>query len=117
MKLNRHVLGHSIWAELNELNDGLDVGIYGGCSTHVGAVTLAEADGTYRTIERDHHKDSFISKRWAVELAKLLHVPVCVRCGIHYDNATKDQLTVITASCDEMLQTLMLILKQERKNL
>ena len=115
MKLERTVFGYPIRAEVNRLDAGWDIGIYGGCSTHVGAVTLAEGDGTCRTLEREHHKDSFVSELWATELARKLNQPVCVRCGIHYDNATKDQLAVITASCDEMLRELMAALEQERK--
>lgn len=117
MKLERTVLGYPLWAEINELDHGWDIGIYGGCSTHVGAVTMAEADGAYRTFQREHHKDSYVSQHWATELAKRFQSPVCVRCGIHYDNATKDQLAEITASCDEMLREFMTATEQERKNL
>ena len=106
MKLEKTVLGYPIWAEVQKLDDGWDIGIYGGCSTHVGAVTLAEPDGTVQTMERPHHKDSFVSARWAEIISKLTQKPVCVRCGIHYDRATKDQLSVIVAECDEMLREL-----------
>lgn len=104
MRSERNVLDHPIWAEIKKLDDGWDIGIYGGCSTHVGAVSLADPSGTGKTLERPHHKDSFVSEKWARELAKTWQAPVCVRCGIHYDNATKQQLAQITASCDEMLQ-------------
>lgn len=104
MKLEKQVLGYRIWAEINQLACGWDVGIYGGCSTHVGAVTMAEPDGSFQTMEREHHKDSFVSQIWAKELAKHLQSPVCVRCGIHYDDASKEQLAVIVAACDDMLR-------------
>ena len=117
MRLEKQVLGYPIHAEIKQLDCGWDIGIYGGCSTHVGAVTLAEADGSWQSYEREHHKDSFISRRWATELAKQFQSPTCVRCGIHYDDATKEQLAVITASCDEMLQELIAVVEQERKNL
>lgn len=109
------VLGYPIWAEVKRLDEGWDIGIFGGCSTHVGAVSLAEPSGMVETIERLHHKDSFVSVRWVKELAKHLQEPVCVRCGIHYDNATKEELALITASCDEMLHELKETLEQERK--
>lgn len=115
MRIERTVLGYPIWAEVKRLDDGWDIGIYGGCSTHVGAVTLAEADGSLHTYEREHHKDSFVSRRWATTLVKLLSAPICVRCGIHYDDANKEQLAFITASCDEMLQELITVVEQERK--
>lgn len=115
MKLERIVLGHPVCAQVNRLDTGWDIGIYGGSHTHVGAVTMAEADGTWSTLERQAHKDGAVSQRWALALAQFLKAPVCVRCGIHYDNASKEQLAMITASCDEMLRELMTALEQERK--
>lgn len=104
MKIERMVQGYPIWVEIKKLDEGWDIGIYGGCNTHVGAVSLADPGGALQTMERPHHKDSFVSASWAKELAKAWQAPICVRCGIHYDNATKQQLAEITASCDEMLQ-------------
>lgn len=115
MKLEKTVLGYPIWVEIHRLDCGWDIGIYGGCSTHVGAVTLAEPDGTVQTLERSGHKDSFISTRWAAELAAHWSAPVCVRCGIHYDNVMKAQLAEITAVCDAMLLQLMTVPELERK--
>ena len=104
MKLERTVLGYPIRAEITKLDEGWEVGIFGGCKTHVGAVTLAAPDGTVQTLERPGHKDSFISARWAAELAAHWDAPVCARCGIHYDCATKEQLAAITAECEDFLQ-------------
>ena len=115
MKLERTVLGFPICAEVTKLDEGWDVSIFGGCKTHVGAVTLAEPKGTVQTLERPGHKDSFVSIRWAERLAAHLNAPVCVRCGIHYDHATKEQLEEITTSCDEILKELTAALGRERK--
>lgn len=104
MKLEKQVLGCIIRAELNRLDCGWDIGIFGGCSTHIGAVTIAAPDGTHQTVEREHHKDSFVSEHWATELAKHLQAPVSVRCGIHYDNVTGEQLAEIIAACNDMLR-------------
>ena len=57
-----------------------------------------------QTMERPSHKDSFVSSRWAAELAAHWNAPVCARCGIHYDNAAKEQLAVIMAACEELLR-------------
>lgn len=115
MKLKRIVSGYPIRAEIEKLDEGWDIGIFGGCKTHVGAVTLAEPDGTVHTLERPCHRDGFVSGHWASELARMLKAPICVRCGIHYDNATKEQLAEITAGCDEMLRELTASLEEERK--
>ena len=115
MKLKRIVSGYPIRAEIKKLDEGWDIGIFGGCKTHVGAVTLAEPDGTVHMLERPCHRDGFVSGHWASELAQMLKAPICVRCGIHYDNATKEQLAEITAGCDEILRELMASLEEERK--
>ena len=115
MKLERTVLGFPICAEVTKLDEGWDVSIFGGCKTHVGAVTLAASDGTVQTLERSGHKDSFVSICWAERLAVRLNAPVCVRCGIHYDHATKEQLEEITTNCDEILRELTATLGWERR--
>ena len=103
MKLTRTVHGHTITAELVKLDKGWDVSVFGGCSTHVGAVTFAAPGEPTETLERFHHRDSVVSIRWAVTLSKVLHAPVCVRCGIHYNDATREQISEILTCCDEML--------------
>ena len=104
MTLERTVLGFPIRAEISRLDEGWDVGIFGGCRTHVGAVSLAAPGDAVETLERPGHKDGTISTRWAAELAAHLKTPVCVRCGIHYDSASKAQLAAIMAACEDLLR-------------
>lgn len=108
MILERTVLGFPIRVEIRKLDEGWDVGIFGGCKTHVGAVTLIEPDGTVQSLERTGHKDGLVSSHWAVELATYLNAPVCVHCGIHYDNATAEQVQAIVAACNELLNAVIL---------
>ena len=103
MKVQTTYLGHLITARAQWLDAGLDVSVFGGVRTHVGAVTLAEPDGTEQTLERTGHRDAAVSRTWAMALAEKLAMPVCVRCGIHYDQATKDQIAQILALCDGLL--------------
>lgn len=102
------VFGYSIRAEVQALDNGFDVGIFGGCSTHVGAVSLAEPEGGVQTVERPGHQDRFVSEPWALRLAKAWRVPVCVRCGIHYDDASPAQIQKILAACDDLLEKVLI---------
>ena len=106
MKAETTLLGHPIAARAQWLDSGLDVSVFGGVRTHVGAVTLAEPEGTEHTLERTGHRDAAVSRPWALSLAASLAVPVCVRCGIHYDHATKDQIAQILAVCNGLLAEL-----------
>lgn len=115
MKIEKMVLDLPIWAEAEKRDEGWDIGLFGGCTTHVGAVSLADPDGNAETLQRPFHKDGIVSAKWATELSKLLKAPTCVRCGIHYDNVSKEQLAVITAGCDQILLEIKEALEQERK--
>lgn len=107
MNAEASVLGFPIYADAMKLDDGWDIGVFGGCRTHVGAVTLAEADGTFQTLKRPSHMDGVISEMWAKSLAVKLRASVCVRCGIHYDNATKEDISDIVAGCKKLLDTMV----------
>lgn len=107
MRVEQRVLGYPIRAQITGLDEGWDVELVGGCRTHVGAVTLAEPDGSQETLERPGHRDSHVSRRWAIRLARALGAPVCVRCGIHYDHASPEQVRAIVAACDQLLETVI----------
>lgn len=98
------VLGHTLRAEVARLDDGWDIGIYGGCRTHVGAVALGEADGGLRVLAREGHRDDVVAASWAKAFARRFHAPVCVRCGIHYDDVSKNDIGTIVSACNLLLQ-------------
>ena len=103
MKHSVTCLGFPVSAEVLWLDDGADIGITGGCRTHVGAVTLAEPDGTLRTLLRDSHRDDMVSERWASVLAERWQVPVCVRCGIHYEGVSRERIDQIVSAAQMLL--------------
>ena len=96
--VTRTLFGFPLTAAVSVLNDGVHVLLTGGCRTHVGAVTLAEPGCPPRTLLRQSHRDDVLSTRWATALADALQAPVCVACGVHYDNATPGQIRTITAA-------------------
>lgn len=112
---SKEIFGYPIRAECKSLDEGWDIAIYGGSRTHVGAVTLAQPGESPATLERPEHRDAFISEQWAVKLAKELKCPVCVRCGIHYDDITKEQVQAIAALCSELLEEFVLYKEQNRE--
>ncbi|MGN1019744.1 MAG: hypothetical protein ACI4O7_05170 [Aristaeellaceae bacterium] len=108
MRLEHEIrlLGWPIRAEALRLDEGWDVSVAGGSRTHVGAVTLAEPDGSLRTLLRTGHRDEAVSERWAERLAQRWGVPVCVRAGIHYDHIGREEIRSILRACDELLEAL-----------
>ena len=102
-----------VWAQ--KLDDGWDVGLFGGSHTHVGAVTFAEPDGTEQTMMRLAHKEAQVTRQWALHLARLTGKSVCVRSGIHYDDLSQTRLKRVIAACDEMLAGLSEAIQREEK--
>lgn len=107
MKLKTELFGHSIRCQAQQLDDGVHVLLVGGSRTHIGAVSVAEPDGTVETKTFPGHKDQFVSEPWAAALAKHTGRRVCVVCGIHYDDATKSQIEEILARTDLFLERLL----------
>ncbi len=97
-------LGHVLCAEVTRLDEGWDIGIYGGCRTHVGAAALCEAGGGMRMLLREGHRDDVVAASWAKAFARRFNEPVCVRCGIHYDGASKSDIEGIVSACNLLLQ-------------
>lgn len=101
-------LDRTLTATLQRTDRGLCVLLMGGDLPHVGAVSLSDETGRVQTLELPEHRDGFISEKWARELSRRYHLPVSVTCGIHYDNATKEQIDIIISACDELLRQVKL---------
>lgn len=113
IEINRSLFGHSI--SVAAIPAGLDwnIAVTGGCSPHVGSVSLAEhINGTVqlRTLSRNTHMDHFIGDYFAKELSTRLRCTVCVSCGIHFDNLTKDDINEIILISNSLLSDLCEIL-------
>ena len=107
IRMERCALGLPVRAQAERLDAGYDVAVYGGACTHVGAVSLAAPGETVATVQRAGHRDAAVSERFAAALARAWNAPVCVRCGIHYEHATKAQIAQILKVCDALLEDMM----------
>lgn len=98
----RQVLGSAIRAEWSRLDDGISVLLTGGQRSHIGAVSVAEPDGTVRTLDFPGHRERVVAEQWAAELATAAGCRAAVTCGIHYDDLTRDGLGLVLQALDEM---------------
>jgi hypothetical protein len=103
-EVTRTVLGFPVTAYVTELDEGINILLIGGCRTHIGAVSLARPDGETSTQKRVGHKEHLISEKIADNLCTKLNKPVCVECGIHYDDPTEKNLQIIVSECDGILK-------------
>lgn len=105
--LEETLFGFPIRCQVTRLDDGIHVLLTGGSRTHIGAISTCLPGNAPETRVFPGHKDHYISEPWAKTLAGHFGVPVCVVCGIHYDNASKAQIAEILDCTNGMLARMM----------
>ena len=106
IKLTKKIFGCPICVTASPAGSDWIVTVLGGCSPHVGSVSLAEYNNgsvLLQTLQRENHKDRIVGDHFATVLAEQKQCSVCVSCGIHYDNADGQQLQKIVAAANELL--------------
>jgi hypothetical protein len=101
----REVLGYPICAQATPLGEGVNVLLVGGSRTHIGAVSFAE-NGKVSSLRREGHREYQVSEKIAGRISEALNMPVCVECGIHYENPSEEDLKLIVDSCYELAEEL-----------
>ena len=107
MILTEYYLKKPITCQVTRLGDDLSLVIYGGHKSHLGAISIVEKDMEIMTHSFPGHKEQYITEVWAEKIAGKTGKRVCVQAGIHYDNATTEQIRDILAITDKMLQTIL----------
>ena len=92
----------------------LSMTITGGTEPHIGAVAIGigrlpderpmQYSAGVSVITVPDHKDDVVAKMAAKELADALHANVTVSCGIHIDDATKEELILLQENVKEALR-------------
>jgi hypothetical protein len=100
------LFGYPIRCTVTTLDSGIHVLLTGGSRSHIGAVSVAQPEKPVDTMVFPGHKDQFISEPWAKRLSAATGQRVCVVCGIHYDDATKAQISAILEETDSLLKML-----------
>ena len=100
------VLGRPLVAEAMPAGRDWLVCVTGGCSPHVGSVSVAcptEEGVSVQTTVLPSHRDDAVSEPFARELAAALNATVCVSCGIHYDGIYRPGIDAVLAAAGELL--------------
>ncbi|AEF96768.1 prenylated flavin chaperone LpdD [Methanotorris igneus] len=89
-----------------KVGDDLVVIIGGGEKEHIGSVSLM--DGKLKTINRDNHKDYVISEYAAKLIYEKIKKPVLVICGIHIDNAKKEEIDILVNNAKKCIELFLM---------
>ena len=100
------------------LNDGGGVlQLYGGTSEHVGSVTVSvprpslmdkdRISVTSSVINLPSHKEELVGRPAAEMFAITLDRPIVCVAGIHVDDATDDELVLLSRNCEDVVRILV----------
>lgn len=96
----------------------LSVTISGGCSPHVGSVSvgyITSGNPAVKTILLPEHRDDVISDSFALALSKATGGTVCVSCGIHYDRPSGQDINDIVECAETLLRKLIHRLQSDQR--
>ena len=103
---------YKVCLEVIRHDEGLTAVLTGGEKTHVGAVVLAlprqslTGEGSScdcYVLPVPGHKDDVVAKTAAETLCLALNEPVCVSAGIHLDNASREDIELLTEACRQAI--------------
>lgn len=111
-ELKRTLFGADITAQIAVLDEGVQVSVFGGTRSHIGAVSVVSFQGEITTRQFPTHKDGVVSERWARTLSEAGCRPAVVTAGIHYDHLSQKQIAEVVELTDGMLSELLCLLRE-----
>ncbi len=100
--VNRTLFGKKIEADVTVLQWGVQVLLYGGEKSHIGAVSVIDEEGKAQQIQFPGHKEQQLCESWSERIWQDIQEPVAVIAGIHYDGLTREQIGQIVKITEEM---------------
>jgi hypothetical protein len=74
-----------------------------GGDEHIGGISLLE-NNSFTSISKKNHKDTYVTKMIAPIIYNALHKDVLVVCGIHLDDATKEDIDTVLANTHKCVE-------------
>ena len=99
--------GKSITVDAAVTDSGVQIGLFGGDKPHIGAVGILAPDGKITVTEFEGHKEGILCQQWCEALAKAGCIPSVVSAGVHYDNASKEEIVQVVRLCNALLKDML----------
>ena len=95
---------YRVWVKEEILDNGIILIVGGGEVSHIGSIVLTEVGKTSQIITRSGHKEEKIAKDFAEKLCLKKKMPVLCVCGIHIDDATKEDIKILESNTQKLLK-------------
>ncbi len=89
------------------LGKDLCVTLSGGDREHVGAVALAQADGSLGALTVPGHREEELARKLAERVSRHAQATVCVACGIHLERIQPSEIADVLALADQLTDDLI----------
>lgn len=91
-----------IAAEVVITEGGVQIGLYGGDRPHIGAVGVLDPEGQITVRQFETHQEGCLCRSWCKALAQRGIQPAVVAAGVHYDAASRDEISQVLTLCAEL---------------
>jgi len=98
---------YRVWVKEEILDNGIILIVGGGQVSHVGSIVLAEPGQKTQVITRSGHKEEKIARDFAEKLCVKRKIPVLCVCGIHIDDATKEDIKILGSNAEKLLKKVL----------
>jgi hypothetical protein len=95
---------YKVWLSSHRIGDDLVFFLGGGQRAHVGGVVIAQPGKKVKTVRLTGHYDDIVLKPIAETACKKYKTKVIAVGGVHVDNATKEEITLLVKNCEKLLQ-------------
>ena len=117
---------YRVTLELEETQNGLWACLIGGDLSHVGAVVLANPRMSLSgegescdlwTLHLPGHLDHLVAEPMARRLCTELQLPISLTSGIHLDNATQQEIKLVTDYCETLTEMILTANHEQAKRI
>ncbi len=95
---------YKVWLQHHAIGDDLVFVLGGGERSHIGGIVIAEPGKKVNAIRLTGHYDDIVLKPIAEAACKKYKVKVVAVGGVHIDNATKKEITLLVDNCKRMIK-------------
>lgn len=93
---------HQVWLEKKSIGPDFLFILGGGELTHIGGIVLCEPGQPVKIIRLGSHYDYQVLKPIAETACHHYHTTAVAIGGMHIDHATKEDINIILANCQEL---------------
>jgi hypothetical protein len=95
---------YKVWLQRHDIGDDIVFFLGGGQRSHIGGVVISEPGKKIKAIRLTGHYDDVVLQPIAEAACKKYKKKVVAIGGVHVDNATKEEITLLVENCKKLVK-------------